>query len=133
MNKFLTILGFLFLFGCSSNNIPNIKSFYNDKNAVFLSCIGQDIKFLGGKTTNDFESLWTNIVLSGNLLIVPKYGEYKLKDSIDNRKLWWISGARSHKDGWAELNADTGKFTATNKTRQFQANCTKKSKKIELD
>jgi hypothetical protein len=128
--KLIIILSVVFLtFGCSNDKIiPDIKNFSNDKNATFLSCFGQDLKFLGGKVTNDYEPFWTDVVIINDLLVVPKFGEYKLKDEADNRKLWWISNADTHKSGWAELNSDTGKFIATNKTREFQAKCVKKIK-----
>lgn len=128
----------LYLSGCSSienKPIRDIKGFIDNPDAVFLDCNGTDIKFLssGMGSTNDYESYWTDVVIIDDKLIVPKFGEYKLRDSRANERMWWIVGANSYKDGYAELNSDTGKFRALVKNREFRANCKNKSQKLEID
>ena len=132
MSKFSIILGFVLLSGCSNSNIPNIKNYLNNSNAIYLSCPGSDIKFLGNRSTNDVEAYWTDVVIINDTLIVPEFGEYRFKDERDNEKLWWIVGATSYKEGWAKLNSATGKFTATKGTRQFRAVCSHKGKKLNF-
>ena len=122
--------------GCATVNtaIPNISEFKGNPDAVFLSCVGQDIKFLISGNTNDAESYWTDVVINGETLIVPKFGEYEFKGTNKRGdRVWWIVDADTYKDGYASLNSGTGEFHATVKRREFRAECANKGNGINFN
>ena len=116
----------------NSHISPVPKKTRVNKHPLVLSCIGKDVKFSISRTTNDYEHYWEYVTINGDTLIVPKFGKYRF-EYIKKGKRFWLAESGIRKDGWAELDSATGKFTASIKGRQLQAKCKNKKKKINLN
>jgi len=93
-----------------------------------LKCIGNDITFNGLNKSNEVTSYWEDFQIDGDILSIPKYGDFIRRSE---NSAYWLND-----DNWAKIDPDTGKFTVSIQKkskyvhRQIQGKCTKKNKKL---
>jgi len=101
-----------------------------------LSCIGDSWEYGVGAMSNSEESYWEDVIIDGEDLIVPKFGEYRLLGKKDGVRFWDIPTG-DKKYSFAELDTNTGKFTASIKEygtlKQMDSKCSKKVQNLNLN
>ena len=100
------------------------------ENNYKMSCIGDLWDFGIGTSSNSQEHYWEDIVIKGDTLIAPKFGEYRKLGTQDGKRFWRMStGDPEH--NWARLNINNNEFTISVKeggvTKQMDGKCSKKS------
>jgi len=105
-----------------------IKKISNKK--VVMSCNGDLWDFGIGGYSNSQEPYWEDIVIKGDTLIAPKFGEYRKLGTQDGKRFWRMSTG-DPKHNWAQLNINNNEFTISVKeggvTKQMVGKCSKKS------
>jgi tetratricopeptide (TPR) repeat protein len=105
-----------------------IKKISNKK--VVMSCNGDLWDFGIGGSSNSQEPYWEDIVIKGDTLIAPKFGEYRKLGTQDGERFWRMSTG-DPKRNWAKLNINNNEFTISVKkggvTKQMVGKCSKKS------